>query len=96
MVDGPEVSRFVAEYESLADAKDANERVRHHDQTEHAQRTYFEKVQKLYSTMNEMGNRFQEETNDLLSLDTKTIATSAAAEVVISHHQNGRIRYQNA
>ena len=83
MVAGPEVSCLVAEYESLADAKYANER--HHDQTEHAQRT-----------MNEMGNRFQEETNDLLSLDTRTIATSAVAEVVISHHQNGRSRFQNS
>ena len=41
-----------------------------------------------------MGNPFQEETNDLLSLDTKTIATSTAAEMVISHHQNGKIRFQ--
>ena len=94
MVAGPEVCRLVAEYESLADAKDANERARHHNQTEHAQRAFFEKVLKLYSTMKEMGNPFQEETKDLLTLDTKAIATSAAAEMVISHHQNGRIRFK--
>ena len=94
MVAGPEVSRLVVEYESLAGAKDANESVRHHDQTEHAQRTFFEKVHKLCTTLKEMGNPFQEETNDLLSLDTKTIATSTAAEMVISHHQNGKIRFQ--
>ena len=44
--------------------------------------------------MKEMGNPFLEETNDLLTLDTKVIAASAAAEMVISHHQNGRIRIQ--
>ena len=44
MVAGPEVSRLVVEYESLAGAKDATERVRHHDQTEYAQGTFFEKV----------------------------------------------------
>ena len=58
MVAGPEVSRLVVEYESLA--KDANENVRHQDQTEHAQRTFFEKVHKLCTTLKEMGNPFQE------------------------------------
>ena len=41
-----------------------------------------------------MGNPFQEETNNLLTLDTKAVAAPAAAEIVISHHQNGRIRFQ--
>ena len=96
MVAGPEVSPLVVEDESLASAKDANESVRHHDQTEQAQRTFFEKVHKLCTILKEMGNPFQEETNDLLSLDTKTIATSTAAEMVISHHQNGKIRFQES
>ena len=88
MVAGPEVCRIVAEYESLALAKDAKVSDRHHDHTEHAQGAFFEKVCKLYSTMKEMGNPFQEETDDLLTLDTKSIATPAAAESVISHYQN--------
>ena len=50
MVAGPEVSRLVVEYESLAVAKDANES----DQTEHAQRTFLEKVHKLRTTLKEM------------------------------------------
>ena len=54
MVAGPEVGRLVVEYESLADAKDANERVRHLEQTERAQRAFFEKVLKLYSTLIEI------------------------------------------
>ena len=33
MIAGPEVSRLVVAYESLAGAKDANESVRLHDQT---------------------------------------------------------------
>ena len=39
MVALPEVCRFVAEYESLTYAKDANERGRHLEQTEHAKRS---------------------------------------------------------
>ena len=54
MVAVPEVGRLVVEYESLADAKDANERVRHLEQTERAQRAFFEKVLKLYSTLIEI------------------------------------------
>ena len=73
--------------------KDANERAWHHDQTKRTQRAFSEKVLKLYS-MKEMGNPFLEETNDLLTLETKVIGMSAAAEMVISHHQNGRIRFQ--
>ena len=45
----------------------------------------------MCTTLKEMGNPFQEETNNLLSLDT--IATPTAAEMVISHHQNGKIRF---
>ena len=73
MVAGPEVSRLVVEYESLVGAKDADETVRHHDQTEHAQRTFFEKEHMLCTTLKKMGNPFQEETNDLLSFDKKQL-----------------------
>ena len=55
MVAGSEVSCFVVEYESLAGATDANESVRHYDQTEHAQRTFFEKVHKLCTTLKKNG-----------------------------------------
>ena len=60
MVAGPEVSHLVAQYES-AD----------HEQTEHTQKAFFDKVQKLYTVMKYMGNPFMEETEDLFTLDTK-------------------------
>ena len=43
--------------------------------------------------MKEMGNPFQEESKDLFPLDTYVIANSIAAEMVATHYQNGRIRF---
>ena len=43
MVAGPEVSRLATEYEIVSEAKDSNEKVRHHEQTARAQRQFFEK-----------------------------------------------------
>ena len=54
MVAGPEVSRLATEYETVSEAKDANEKVRHQEQTAGAQLQFFEKVGKLYSVMKEM------------------------------------------
>ena len=47
MVAGPEVSRLATCYEIVSDAKDANEKIRHHEQTARAQLQFFEKFSKL-------------------------------------------------
>ena len=39
-----EVSHLVAQYESASEAKDANENTKHHEQTEHTQNAFFDKV----------------------------------------------------
>ena len=59
MVPGPEVSRLATEYETVPEAKDVNEKVRHQEQTARAQLNFFEKVGKLYSVMKEMGILFK-------------------------------------
>ena len=56
VVAGPEVSRLAAAYELVSEAKDANEKVRHHEQTACAQLQFFENVGKLYSVIKEMGS----------------------------------------
>lgn len=94
MVAGPEVSRLVAQYESISEAKDVNEEVRHHEQTEQTQNIFFDRVEKLYGIMKDMGNPFMEETGDFLTLDTKNIAHPSAAEMVARHYENGRERFK--
>ena len=83
MVAGPEVSRLAAEYEAISEAKDANENVRHHEQTTQAQRAFFEKVDKLYSVIKDISNPFQKETAEQITLDTKIIATAKWSPLTI-------------
>ena len=41
-----------------------------------------------------MGNHFQGETGDLLSLDTKDIVHPSPADQIGTHNERGRIRFQ--
>ena len=43
--------------------------------------------------MKDMGNPFMEETGDLFTLNTKIIAHPSVAEMVASHYDNGKIRF---
>ena len=53
-----------------------------------------EKVEKLSQAIKDMGNPFQEETMELLSLDTKDVTHPAAAELISTHLEKGRKRFQ--
>ena len=86
MVAGPEVSHLVAEYEVLSGAKDATRSTAHHERTISAQRVFLEKVGRLTKVIYDLGNPFQEESNDLLTLDTKEIAHTSVHELVSTHY----------
>ena len=86
-------SQLFAQYESASEAKDANENTRPHEQTEHTQKAFFDKVQRLYIVMKDMGNPFMDETGDLFTLDAKSIAHPSVAEMVASHFDNGKTRF---
>ena len=55
----------------------------------HKQASFLEKVQRLTNTLEEMGNPFQEESGDLLSLHTKDIASPSNAERIATHLSTG-------
>ena len=40
--------------------------------------------------MEEMGNPFEEESGDHLTLDTKDIADPSAAQLIATHHERGK------
>ena len=90
MVASPEISRLVANYETVSGTKDAKKSNRHHEQTETVQRSLFEKVKQLTMVMEEMGNPFEEESGDLLTLDTKDIADPSDAQLIATHHERGK------
>ena len=91
MVAGPEVSHLVSEYETASGAKDATVNTNHHEQTVQAQRGFLEKSGKLTRVLEDMCNSFQEESSDLLSLDTKDIAQPSIHEL-LSNTLRGALR----
>lgn len=95
MVAGPEVSRVVAAYEASSGSKDSTKSSRHHEQTHSAQKHFFQMVDAYSKVLREMGNPFQEDTADLLVLDTKNIADQALAEMVSTHHQRGKEQFKS-
>ena len=94
MVAGPAVSQLVSEYEEVSELRDVSKQTKHHEQTPTEQRSFLEKVQRLTSTLEEMGNPFQEETGDLLSLDTKDIASPGSAERIATHLSTGNASFE--
>ena len=87
MVSGPEISHLVAQYEAVSQAKDATQNTRHHEQTERNQRLFMDKVNKLTKVIGDLGNPFQEESKDLLTLDTKDIAHPNGTERIHTHFE---------
>ncbi|RXN31429.1 hypothetical protein ROHU_004760 [Labeo rohita] len=91
MVSGPEVSQLVIQYELASEVNEATEDIRHHEQTRQSQKSFTDKVQRLFAVMKDLGNPFQEESKDLLTLDTKNIAHPSAAELVRTHLEKGQV-----
>ena len=89
MVEGPEVNPLLAVYEAMSSSIDRRIDRRHHDVTVGAQTALFENVKVMTTVLQDMGNPFQNESSDLLSLDTKNIANPSLARVVAIHHQRG-------
>lgn len=95
MVSGPEISQLINQYELASQPKKVNEDIRHHEQTRQSQKSFTDKVKKLFRAMKDLGNPFQEESKDLLTLDTKIIAHPSAAELVRSHIEKGQAAFKD-
>ena len=86
MVSGPEVARAAATFEAQLDVIKSNQSkgpdMRHHDQVSSVQTNFKRQVQALIEVIEGMGNPFKEESNDLLVLDTKEIASEKVITTV--------------
>ena len=51
-------------------------------------------MKKLTNTLEEMGNPFQEDTGDLLSIETKDIASPHNAERIATHFLSGKTSFE--
>ena len=86
---------LVARYEEVAGTKHATISRKHHEQGGGAQITFFNRVEKLFTVFKEISNPFEEESADLLLLDTKDIADPANSRLVASHRSRGKDQFQS-
>ena len=76
MISGPEIARIVNEFEVGMDVKgsDKQPNEKHHEEARSAQVAYFKDTKSLVTTIEEMGNPFLEESEELYKLDNKDVA----------------------
>ena len=82
MIAGPEVARAIEEVQDGHQHWGRREDTRHHDQTPSVQTSFVRDVRTLVSVIEELGNPFEEESMDLVVLDTKEIAGPVAVDAL--------------
>ena len=93
MVAGPEVSRVVEEFHKELDHCTCKINTNHHDQTPTVQANFGKDVLSLISVIEDLRNPFEEESTDLLVLDSKEIADHAAEETVKNAQRLGQEQF---
>jgi len=99
MVAGPEIARMTEEFEGLnsleAQRSVDDTRNRHHEQHLGVQAAFLKDVRSFTAVLDEMGNPFLEESQDLLVLDTKDIMDASVAETVRKVESLGEDQYKS-
>jgi len=80
MVSGPELARLVKEFENSDE--DQHTQLLHHEQSHASQTRFKNHVSTLVSTIEELGNPFEETSEDLVSLMSKDILMSSVVQCV--------------
>ena len=93
MVSGPEVARCIDEFQKNIYNWGRQDDTRHHDQTPSVQASFIKDVRSLVRVMENSGNPFEEESKDLIVLDSKELPGPAAVEVVHKVKQIGEEQF---
>ena len=83
MLCGPEMARVTAEFESSFGREHGSDSEKHHDQAFTVQSAFVKDTKYLTKVLDDMGNPFSEEGEDLLILDTRDIVEKDTAEAVL-------------
>ena len=100
MVSGPEIPRIIKEFELSQELvrniarQEEQEDVRHHEQIKEVQNIFWNQVNAVCSTIEEMGNPFEDQTGDLFALGTRDMADSKIVETVRTVEQLGNDQCQ--
>ena len=97
MVSGPEMARVINEFEAsiVTESTQNKQNGKHHEDTRSLQSLFYRDVTALTRTIEEMGNPFMEETEDLLVLDTKEIMSSDAVVRLRKVEEVGMAQYES-
>ena len=97
MVSGPEIARIINEFEAsmVTECPETEQSAKHHEDTRSLQSLFYRDVVSLTRTIEEMGNPFMEETDDLLALDTKQIMRSGALARLRKVEEVGMAQYES-
>ena len=90
MVAGPEIARMVSEFEAKPEAGEHL----HHEQRRRVQETFLNEVKCLVAVIENMGNPFLENSEDLVVLDTRNILDASVGETVRNAEKLGKEQYQ--
>eukprot|EP00112_Aurelia_sp_Birch-Aquarium-sp1_P002124 Seg1231.3 transcript_id=Seg1231.3/GoldUCD/mRNA.D3Y31 product="hypothetical protein" protein_id=Seg1231.3/GoldUCD/D3Y31 len=94
MIAGPELARLTFEFESTA-VKDKTYSRKHHDQTPSVQRTFVNEVKALVAVIEEAGNPFNDQGNELVSVFTKNVADATVCKTVREIETIGSEKYKH-
>ena len=94
MVAGPEVARIIKEFQDETDSGMISQDTRDHDQSASVQAAFFKDVQSMVNVMEDFGNPFEEESQDLLVLDTE-IAPLGAVDTLHQACELGQLQFDN-
>ena len=93
MISGPEVTRVISEFEAAMKPQNTQTVTLHHEQTSSMQKLFVKNVQALVAVFNEYGNPFQEDSTDMLVLDTREIVDPIVAESVYNAQNLGQQQF---
>ena len=96
MVARPEVVRLIEEFQDATKQENQSQDTKHHDQSASVQTAFQKDVQSVIRMMEDFGNSFEEDSQDLLVLDTKEIAAPlGAADAVFRAYKVGQVPFDN-
>ena len=79
----------------VTECPETEQSAKHHEDTRSLQSLFYRDVASLTRTIEEMGNPFMEETDDLLALDTKQIMSSDALARLLKVEEVGMAQYES-
>ena len=94
MISGPAVARIIQEFEKTYSKKVSEEKRHHHEQIPGVQAAFKKDVLSLVSAIEDMGNPFEEDSTDLLVLDSKEIMDDTVVKAVREVLSIGQDQYK--